>query len=76
LYLEPDFFQIRFRLGCCLEAVGWVHRAQAEFRAVVDILNRGSEKTFVSDCGTRFPPRWEIEMACDERIRPEPLSME
>jgi len=76
LYLEPDYYQIRYRLGCCLEAVGWARRAQAEFRAVVDILNRGSGKTFVSDGGTHFPARFEIEMACDERIQAEPLSME
>lgn len=64
LYLQPDLYQVRYRLGHCLEAVGWPGRAGAEFRAVLEILRRGSEKSLEIFDGPGFPGRNEIEAAC------------
>ncbi|MCK5378499.1 MAG: methyltransferase domain-containing protein [Acidobacteria bacterium] len=69
LYLQPDLYQVRYRLGRCLEAVGWSGRAGAEFRAVLEILERGSGETLEIFDGPDFPGRDAIEVECREAIR-------
>ncbi len=64
LYLQPALYQVRYRLGCCLEAVGWAGRAGAEFRAVIELLALGSEETLEVFDGPDFPAKTEIEAEC------------
>ena len=72
LYLQPDLYQVRYRLGRCLEAVGWTGRALAEYRAVLEILERSSEETLEIFDGTDFPARETIEVECREVTRNDP----
>jgi len=69
LYLRPDLYQVRYRLGRCLKAVGWAGRAGAEFKAVVEIMARGSGETLEIFDGPDFPERDTIELECREAIR-------
>ena len=68
VYLQPNLYQVRFRLGHCLEAVGWAGRARAEFRAVLEILERGSGETLEIFDGPDFPAENEIEIECRKLI--------
>lgn len=70
LYLQPDSYQIRYRLGLCLEDVGWSGRAKAEFGTVLEIL--GSGKTLEIFNGPEFPTRSQIEAVCRNATRKEP----
>lgn len=64
LYLQPDSYQVRYRLGLCLAAVGWSERAKAEFGRVLEILSLGSGKTLEFFSGPDFPGRAQIEAEC------------
>ncbi len=72
LYLQPDYYQVRYRLGQCLEAVGWSGRAEAEFRTVLEILRLGSGKTLEILNRPDFPTRNEIEAECRKATRSGP----
>ncbi|RLE35888.1 MAG: hypothetical protein DRJ61_02090 [Acidobacteria bacterium] len=74
LYLQPDSYQVCYRLGLCLEGVGWSGRAEAEFRAVLEILRLGSGKTLAIFQGPEFPTRNEIEAACREATQNDAMS--
>ncbi len=71
LYLQPDLYQVRYRLGHCLDAVGWTGRAGAEFRAVLEILDRGSGETLEIFNGPEFPDSDVIEAECREATQPD-----
>lgn len=66
LYLQPNLYQIRYRLGCCLEKVGWSRRARAEFRAVLEFLEGGQRMTIEGLDGPDFPSGAEIVADCQK----------
>ncbi len=75
LYLRPDLYQVRYRLGICLQRVGWFGRARAEFQAVIELLGGDSGRTLEFFGGPGFPTRTEIESACRIAAQLEPVPM-
>ncbi|RLE28185.1 MAG: hypothetical protein DRJ65_00505 [Acidobacteria bacterium] len=69
LYLQPDLYQVHYRLGHCLEAVGWTRRALAEYRTVLEILDRGAGQTLEIFDGPDFPGRDTIKIECQKATR-------